>query len=806
MPQPSRKLILHIGHHKTGSTTIQGALAANLLEVDGRPPLYLGAFNHNYLVRHFNLFNKEARVLPGDSQLPNLDQIDEMLAQREYRHAILSGERFSGADPAVVAAVLKKFMLSHVQEHSVLCYVRPHAARTLSEFAERIKVGSFAGSSISRFHNSGPKDGRFQFAPRLKAWASVFDTRFLVRPFHRDFLENGDILDDFATYAFPGSDTKIYDRTTSNESSTLETLVLLRVIQSHLKSHSEGLRLQLGWTLTLELAARSKMPEPGEASRDPKTAVMKVVRELATIMSEAQGRQKTKVALDKRTAGSIRSTYLHDANILDQTVFSANPLMRRELDHAMDLAIDKPQSMEALDYHHPDTIRRINELSAELNSLIGKDDSRWTDYFRRRRINIGLRENTAPAARSSVEAVTSTPPVKPERLDIAVLDRMILAAEGNRDRLNLLSKKLHNAYSSFSAKNTHIDPQALVARIGQGGAESDVLREYLVTRFFQRNIRELSKENGRVLRLDGQAARDLAVTLPALTETHIAMLNGGIAYIRKDLEAAYTLFDAARRSLMASGTVRHHNGGLLSMRPFSAFKHWSRGDFGVLKPAPLAKPIFISDARFSTDFPVVVVGMDRIYYDRYAQRLIDSARGRANLHFHIVNPGDGALYSEPHVRYSVETATCPTAGYYASLRFLHLQVFLSHYERPIMTADADSYFFDSPQPVVNFSRGADVAITTGTDVVPKRAFLAAVPWRVNMANIFVANPTHGAERFLSSFVNIYQGLASDDPTGPHWWVDQALLSIVSDIVEPEGVFIKRGWLFKKSGMEQRKMR
>ena len=59
MSRPPRKLILHIGHRKTGSTSIQAALATGRIEVDGQKPLYPARLNHNYLPKHLEAYAED---------------------------------------------------------------------------------------------------------------------------------------------------------------------------------------------------------------------------------------------------------------------------------------------------------------------------------------------------------------------------------------------------------------------------------------------------------------------------------------------------------------------------------------------------------------------------------------------------------------------------------------------------------------------------------------------------------------------------------------------------------------------------
>jgi hypothetical protein len=222
---------------------------------------------------------------------------------------------------------------------------------------------------------------------------------------------------------------------------------------------------------------------------------------------------------------------------------------------------------------------------------------------------------------------------------------------------------------------------------------------------------------------------------------------------------------------------------------------------------PRPGPTFTSDLPFSEALPIVVVCFDRAYYELYGDRLIQTSRGRANLHLHIINPGDVALRSSPNVRYSVEETPTATKGYFATARFLILRCLLRHYGQPLLTSDADAQFEGSPQDLFDRARKLDVLMNAATRPQSPRRYLAAVPWRRVTAQLFVANPTPGAEAFLTIYEQLYDGLVSSDPGGPHWWIDQALLCVTSDLISLEGrnVAFRQKWLFRNAHLKQGKL-
>ena len=356
MSRPPRKLIFHIGDRKTGSTTIQNALATGRILVDGRKPFYPASMAHNYILKHFNAYAEGAKILKNNPGRPNLEKISQLLEHEEYAYAVISGEKFEEAKPNVAKSVMEKFLLPHANQHSVICYIRPHAARTLSSFAEQTKIGSYSGDVLG-FHRRAIKKNRFKYEQRLRLWTDEFEDKFIARPFVRDVLTNGSPIDDFNKYAFPDSEVEIEQSEAANESLCLEDLVFLRYIQGHLKTRSRPLRLGLGWNLALDLTANHRK------------------------------NQSTKLRLDRHTAEVIRKHYLTDARELDRTIFASSPVMVRELDRAVDTALPEPQSMNPSDYYDSETLRYLAAVIDLVDKMLDNNNGRWASYLHEHRVD-----------------------------------------------------------------------------------------------------------------------------------------------------------------------------------------------------------------------------------------------------------------------------------------------------------------------------------------------------------------------------------------------------------------------------------
>jgi len=366
MSSTNSRLIFHIGHHKTGSTAIQEAFATGHVAVEGKRILYTARLGHNYLVKHFETYGQQGRVLKGARGAPGLSELSDLLRAGGFDYAVFSAEEFERADPAAFYQVLQTFFLPHVDETVVACYVRPHAARTLSSYAEQVKLGLF-DEDLQAFHTRLAAGGRLAYAGHLARWSEIFGARFQARPMVRDLLEQGSVVHDFARLAFGAqAQIAVTEGAAANESLCLEDLVLLRHIQSSMKRHSRPLRHALGWNMAIGLAAQHR---------------------------RGSG---TRLVLHRSLAEDIRRSYLEDARALDAGIFAAQPVMERELDRAVDLAAAEPQSLEPSDHFGADALRSISVMAEMMSDMLDNAGEDWRGFLNRRRM-AGVHAD-APAA------------------------------------------------------------------------------------------------------------------------------------------------------------------------------------------------------------------------------------------------------------------------------------------------------------------------------------------------------------------------------------------------------------------------
>lgn len=195
-----RRLSIHIGAPKTGSTAIQAWLDANRVELGRRgvryPDVCLRGHGHHDLA--FLLGGGyPAWATPQPRPLESLaDDLDRALVE-DVPHVILSSEDFYlYPAPRALAALLGR--TDHGRRITIYCYVRRQDEMALSWYNQAVKAQGFGGSFAECEAETRPL---WDYSARLEPWASVFGAgQVEVRAYRPDRFAGGDVCADFATW------------------------------------------------------------------------------------------------------------------------------------------------------------------------------------------------------------------------------------------------------------------------------------------------------------------------------------------------------------------------------------------------------------------------------------------------------------------------------------------------------------------------------------------------------------------------------------------------------------------------------
>lgn len=232
-----RHLFLHIGMHKTGSSSIQQTLAscpqngsviyASLGQFENHSVPFNAMFSHN--PDNFSLFKKQGKkrkdIFNEGKKLKKslLSQIKE----HNSKNFIISGEGIVHLNESELSDVLG-FFKPFFDEIIVCAYIRPPIAFMESAFQERVKNG------VSNFDIKGPK-----YRNKFEKFEMVFGKyNVLYWPFIGSQLKDKCVVSDFCERT--GFDLDGNDVVNANEGLCLQAIALL------FKARKEGFVVKAG--------------------------------------------------------------------------------------------------------------------------------------------------------------------------------------------------------------------------------------------------------------------------------------------------------------------------------------------------------------------------------------------------------------------------------------------------------------------------------------------------------------------------------------------------------------------------------
>lgn len=192
------KILLHIGTHKTGSTAIQSFCYKNSMALIQQGILYPESYTkwggHHQIPWHLGVTH------PYKDEDITFDQIMLYLKQQiaiyQPRQVILSSEDFEFL-PLPALKRLKETLDDYPIE--ILIYLRRQDNYLISEYKQhvRMEVTQFSGTLFD-FVLKYDFEPRFNYKYITDKWSEVFGKNSLiVRPFEKQQLKDGDVVEDF---------------------------------------------------------------------------------------------------------------------------------------------------------------------------------------------------------------------------------------------------------------------------------------------------------------------------------------------------------------------------------------------------------------------------------------------------------------------------------------------------------------------------------------------------------------------------------------------------------------------------------
>lgn len=355
-PGSRRTLIFHIGDHKTGTTSIQTALATGRVFVNGRKPFYSADMAHNYVVKHFKTLSKNPAG--GGVARKNVEALANAVADATENVCVISAEAFEDIDPLVFRSIAHAHFGRSFDDVRVVGYVRPHAQRIVSSFAEQTKIGVFL-EDLTSFSEKVSRKKRFDYYPRLAAWRDALGDTFVIRPFVRNALHQGSVVHDLMHSALGDVDIAVEEGDKQNESASLEDLLRIKYIHQEMGEIGKSpqkFRHSFGWLISHLLDDL-----PRSATR-------------------------TKIGLHRDLAERTRARYLKDARRVDQEFFGGTPHLEEGLDKALEEAIDAPQPSDPRAFFSGSELRSLDLTVSLARIMLQNGKEPWPSFLRQVRV------------------------------------------------------------------------------------------------------------------------------------------------------------------------------------------------------------------------------------------------------------------------------------------------------------------------------------------------------------------------------------------------------------------------------------
>lgn len=339
------EIVFHLGDCKTGTTSIQKTLASGTVASPHRTLLYSSQTNHIPLASSLHV-NREAKY--ADERFSGLAY---NLKKSRADTAVISAEAFEFVDPRALEKMIDRHLSPWKGRMRFISYVRPHADRMVSAFAERTKQGAHIGDMDTLFDRLLEKRLLY-FAPRFQSWRDTFGEAYTLRPMVRSTLREGDVVTDFLDFVFEGQDFSFEPLPLANEALTLSDLAALRKIHAVLRDETKSnpsvrqARNAFGWNMAFLLSA---LPRPENADK-PK--------------------------LHADLARRVVDTYCEDAATVDRDFFGCDPdtgPLSQALAAALTRATDIPQPIVPEAYFDAASLRMLQSTAEMFARMIQHD-------------------------------------------------------------------------------------------------------------------------------------------------------------------------------------------------------------------------------------------------------------------------------------------------------------------------------------------------------------------------------------------------------------------------------------------------
>ena len=334
-----REIVFHLGDCKTGTTSIQSALASGAIQSETRI-CYPARFNHIPLAKTLSAGPESA------FQKKRFANVRRAFDRSKNDIGVISAEHFEFVAPDEIKRAIDRHLPDYKDRVRLIAYVRPHADRLLSTFVERSKKGQ-ARRTIDVLHARLLDQRMLFYTPRFARLKELFGDQFTLRPFVRDELRDGDVVTDFLHHLLRGSPYTLTAPLQPNESLSLRDVAMMRHVQRKI----------------------SEIMEDNMPMREAQRALGWYMSDLLTALPQES---PEKPRLHRALAKKMADIYAEDAAALDAMFFDGTP-MSDALANAPEKAVETPQSFRAEDHLSAHELRQAEAWATLMARMINAD-------------------------------------------------------------------------------------------------------------------------------------------------------------------------------------------------------------------------------------------------------------------------------------------------------------------------------------------------------------------------------------------------------------------------------------------------
>jgi len=190
-----KKLILHIGRNKSGTTAIQRFLKGNSDYLSEKgfyyPTTGIRRFAHHLIAEPMNPRRIRSDALRSPNSMPLLHELHKEIASATEKQIILSSEAFQSCHPGFIKEAFSPY------QTRIVVYIRNQLDYVTSSYAQKVHANNYTGSLDDFFEN----DYKVDYLSFLNSWDNAFEHQLTVRRYSPEALEQNDVVSDFVAHA-----------------------------------------------------------------------------------------------------------------------------------------------------------------------------------------------------------------------------------------------------------------------------------------------------------------------------------------------------------------------------------------------------------------------------------------------------------------------------------------------------------------------------------------------------------------------------------------------------------------------------